>query len=143
MSLRTSEQTNYENCNRPKIKIKEEQLDDRPSNVPGKSGDHPSHLNQTHSKPLRIGKMLLPNDGPTCFQSFHDRLILQDPQPFGDPKDDASHDCFRSLDIRTLANRKQNVINLNHNLITLNNSLFINDPLNDSLQWCLEPAYQR
>lgn len=122
MSLRTSEPTNYENCSRPKIKIREDT--DRPNDA---SRDH--RFEAGHSKPVRIG----PTDGLACFQSFRDRLQ--------DGQFDAKDDCYRSLDILTL--KKQNVINLNHNLITLNNSLFINDPLNDSLQWCLEPAYQR
>ena len=131
MSLRTSEPTNYENCNRPKITIKEAGHSDRPD-----ASRASNRFDEGHSKPVRIGKMLLPGDGLTCFQSFHDRTK----EPPFEPNDD----CYRSLDILTLRNRKQNhVINLNHNLITLNNSLFINDPLNDSLQWCLEPAYQR
>ena len=127
MSLRTSEPTTYENCNRPTVR----EDADRPADA---SRDR--HFDAGQSKPaVRIGPMLLPADGLTCFQSFRDRLK---DAPF-----DAKDDCYRSLDILTLKNRKQNVINLNHNLITLNNSLFINDPLNDSLQWCLEPAYQR
>lgn len=85
------------------------------------------------STPKRT-KMLLPND-TKCFTSFHGRLFEQ--------RDHLNDDCSRSFDILTFKNRKANVINLNHNLITLNNSLFINDPLNDSLQWCLEPSYQK
>jgi len=79
-------------------------------------------------------KMLLPNNNTKCFTSFHGKLFEQ--------RDHLNEDCSRSFDILTFKKRKANVINLNHNLITLNNSLFINDPLNDSLQWCLEPGYQ-
>lgn len=91
------------------------------------------NLNQNLSNSkIYFNKMVLPNDN---FTSFHDKLLKT--------KDYLKNDCSRSFDILTFKNRKQTVINLNHNLITLNTSLFINDQLNDSLQWCLEPDFQK
>lgn len=85
-------------------------------------------INEIYFNLLHSSKMFLTNDN---FTSFHDKLFDKEHRL-------KSHllknDCSRSFDSFNFKNR---------NFIALNNSLFINDPLNDSLQWCLEPGYQK